>query len=164
LGIQALQRRAQAGKQHHLARHLASEGAARSEYFVHRRYRLPAEFGEQPDSGLLDKLVFGVGVDGHRNAASDLRLYVCVWRLRNLQVEPTLAVIAQAARIESILEQDRPYTNQSLVSQAVAILVKRIFILGQDNLNGFLVRLRQQLDIIASHGARVTLVSNKVAP
>lgn len=30
--------------------------------FLHRRHRLPAERGKQANGGLLDELVFGVGV------------------------------------------------------------------------------------------------------
>ena len=37
---------------------------AGAEGLLHRRHRLPAERREQPDGGLLDELVFGVGV-GH---------------------------------------------------------------------------------------------------
>ena len=64
VGIEPRQRRAQAGHQHHLALRLAAERAARAEGLLHRRHRLPAERREQPDGGLLDELVFGVGV-GH---------------------------------------------------------------------------------------------------
>jgi hypothetical protein len=67
-GVKALQRRAEAAGQHHLAFGLSAErgrGPASPEGLVLRRHRLPAQRSEQPDGGLLDELVFGVGVGGH---------------------------------------------------------------------------------------------------
>ena len=61
-GVERCKRGAQAGHQHDLALRLAPERAARAEGLLHRRHRLPAERREQPDGGLLDELVFGVGV------------------------------------------------------------------------------------------------------
>ena len=65
VGVELDQRGAQAVHQHHLALGLAAERAARAEGLLHRRHRLPAERGKQPDGGLLDELVFGVGVGAH---------------------------------------------------------------------------------------------------
>ena len=42
----------------------SSECAARAKDLLQRRHCSPAKLREQPDGGLLDKLVFGVGV-GH---------------------------------------------------------------------------------------------------
>jgi hypothetical protein len=68
--VEFAQRRAQAFDQHHLALGLAPQRTARAEGFFHRRHRLPAERGKQPDGGLLDELVFGVGV-GHSSREID---------------------------------------------------------------------------------------------
>ena len=77
-GIEPLQRRAQPGHQHHLALRLAPEqpgvtrlagNAGIGRWPCHG----PAKLREQPDGGLLDKLVFGVGVGRHRKYLFYLR-------------------------------------------------------------------------------------------
>ena len=59
------QRSAQALHQYHLAPGFPPQRSTGAESFFQRRHRLPAERGEQPDGGLLDELVFGVGVRAH---------------------------------------------------------------------------------------------------
>jgi hypothetical protein len=59
------ERRAQPGRQHDLALGLAAERAASAEDLFQRRHRLPTECGEEPYGGLLDQLIFGVGVSQH---------------------------------------------------------------------------------------------------
>jgi len=65
LRIELFQCRAQPGGEHRFAGGLASEGATRSEDFLHGRQGLPAQLREQRNGGLLDELIFGVGVGGH---------------------------------------------------------------------------------------------------
>jgi len=60
-GIQPLQRRAQWRRKHNFTRRLATKRAVRIKDFLQRRNRLPTKLREQPDGGLLDKLVFAVG-------------------------------------------------------------------------------------------------------
>ena len=40
----------------------------RAEGFLRSRHRSPTQLSEQPDGGLLDELVFGVGVGAHDRA------------------------------------------------------------------------------------------------
>jgi hypothetical protein len=67
--VQPFERREQPAGQLHLALGLAAQRGgrvgARAEGLLLRRHRLPTELVEQPDGGLLDELVFGVGVGGH---------------------------------------------------------------------------------------------------
>jgi len=67
-GIQLLQRRTQPRYRPHLALRLAQQRAGRPEGFLQRRHRRPTQLREQPDGGLLDELVFGVGVRAHERA------------------------------------------------------------------------------------------------
>jgi len=65
--IQPLQRRAQPGHQHHLALRLAPKQPGVTRLAGHAGIGRwpghgPAKLREQPDGGLLNKLVFGVGV------------------------------------------------------------------------------------------------------
>ena len=64
-GIEFDQCRPHSLYQHHLALGLAAKRAASSESLFHRRHRLPGKRRKQPDGGLLDELVFGVGVGAH---------------------------------------------------------------------------------------------------
>ena len=63
-GIEPGQGRLEPSRKHHLAFGLALQQARRPKGLVVRRNRLPSQRREQPDSGLFDELVFGVGV-GH---------------------------------------------------------------------------------------------------
>lgn len=71
-GVELAQRGAQAFHQHHHALGHAPQRSARADGFIHRRHRLPAENCKQANGGLLDELVFGVGVS-HFVAKTDLR-------------------------------------------------------------------------------------------
>jgi hypothetical protein len=67
--IQLLQRRAQPGNKHHLALGFTSEQSRVTRFagqagIGRRPGHGPPKLREQPDGGLHDKLVFGVGV-GH---------------------------------------------------------------------------------------------------
>jgi len=61
----SVQSRPEPGKKHHIARRLASQSSARAQSFLRCRHCLPTQIRKQPDGGLLDKLVFGVGVAAH---------------------------------------------------------------------------------------------------
>ena len=64
-GVELAQRGAQALHQHRLASGLSSQQTTRAKGLLQRRQRLPTERCKQPDGGLLDELVFGVGVGAH---------------------------------------------------------------------------------------------------
>ena len=61
-GIEPGERGAQAVRQHDLALSLAAERGAGAEGLLHGRHRLPSERRKEPNGGLLDELVFGVGI------------------------------------------------------------------------------------------------------
>ena len=50
---------------HDLAPRLAAERRAGAEGLLHRRHLLPSERGKEPDDGLFDELIIGVGVGTH---------------------------------------------------------------------------------------------------
>ena len=63
--VQPRKRRMHARPKHHFTFCLALQGASGTENFLQRRHRSPAKLREQPNGGLLDKLVLGVGMRTH---------------------------------------------------------------------------------------------------
>ena len=62
-GIEPFEGSSQAGQEHHFALGLPTKRAARAERFLESADRFPSERGKNSDRGLLDKLVFAVGVE-----------------------------------------------------------------------------------------------------
>ena len=72
-----------------------------------RRHRLPAKLREQPDGGLLDKLVFGVGV-GHGSVR--LQIHLPRKQARQQQVARPAEVLDLAFESLSRLARSRNFT------------------------------------------------------